>query len=190
MKKWLKKLLIIVGAVAVLIGLFVAGVVVYSMNYSIPEQAVSIENDTGLVQARGRSLYDPQGRKLQLKGINAGQILLQEGWMSPFALDPLKHEDGSFVTDADGNLQYPEFSEEQFRSGLKSNPNLADCDLEELLQYYYSCFFTEEDFRIIKEELGLNTVRLPFYYLNILNEDLSLKEEDEAFAYQIGRAHV
>ena len=183
MKKWLKKLLIIVSAVAVLIGLFVAGVVVYSMNYSIPEQAVSIENDTGLVQARGRSLYDPQGRKLQLKGINAGQILLQEGWMSPFALEPLKHEDGSFVTDADGNLQYPEFSEEQFRSGLKSNPNLADCDLEELLQYYYSCFFTEEDFRIIKEELGLNTIRLPFYYLNILNEDLSLKEEDEAFAY-------
>lgn len=103
--------------------------------------------------------------------------------MSPFALEPLKNTDGSYVKDADGNIQYPEFTEEEFRAGLKSNPNLVDYDVEALLSYYYSCFFTEEDFRIIKEELGLNTVRLPFYYLNILNEDLTRKEETAAFAY-------
>ena len=179
----LKKLLIILGAILLLLALFVGGVVLYSVSYTVPEQAASIENTTGLVQAHGRALYDARGSKLQLKGINAGQILLQEGWMSPFALEPSKHADGSFVTDADGNLQYPEFTEEEFRAGLKANPNLADYPLEDLLQYYYSCFFTEEDFRIIGEELGCNTIRLPFYYLNILNEDLSLKEEAEAFAY-------
>ena len=183
MKAWLKRLLIILGAAVVLTVLFVVGAVVYSQSYSVPEQPESIVNDTGLVQASGRALYDPQGQRLQLKGINAGQLLLQEGWMSPFALEPLKNEDGSYVTDADGNLQYPEFSEEQFRSGLQSNPNLTGYDLEELLHIYYSCFFTEEDFRIIREELGLNTIRLPFYYRNILNEDLSLKEEETAFAY-------
>lgn len=183
MKKILKKLLVILAALVVLIALFVGGGLLYSLNYSVPEQAASMENSTGLVQARGRSLYDAQGNQLQLKGINAGQILLQEGWMSPFALEPLKNEDGSYVTDGDGNLQYPEFSEEQFRTGLKANPNLAGYDLDELMGYYYSCFFTEEDFRIIKEDLRLNTVRLPFYYLNILNEDLSLKEESEAFSY-------
>ena len=183
MKTWLKRLLIILGAVVVLAALVVTGALIYSQNYSIPEQAASIENNTGLVQAHGRSLYDAQGQPLQLKGINAGQILLQEGWMSPFALEPLKNEDGSYVTDADGNLQYSEFSEEQFRAGLKANPNLAGYDLEELMRYYYDCFFTEEDFRIIKEDLQLNSIRLPFYYLNILNEDLSLKEEQEAFAY-------
>ena len=179
----LKKLLIILGAVVLLVALFVGGVVLYSVSYTVPEQAASIENTTGLVQAHGRSLYDAQGNRLQLKGINAGQILLQEGWMSPFALEPSKQADGSFVTDADGNLQYPEFTEEEFRAGLQANPNLAGYDPEELMQYYYSCFFTEEDFRIIREELGFNTVRLPFYYLNILNADLSLKEEAEAFAY-------
>jgi aryl-phospho-beta-D-glucosidase BglC (GH1 family) len=183
MKKVLKRLLVILTAVIVAAALFVGGALLYSLNYSVPKQAASIENKTGLVQAWGRSLYDAQGQKLQLKGINAGQILLQEGWMSPFALEPLKNEDGSYVTDADGNLQYPEFSEEQFRAGLKANPNLADYDLDELTGYYYSCFFMEEDFRIIKEDLGLNTIRLPFYYLNILNEDLSLKGEDEAFSY-------
>ena len=183
MKSWLKKLLAILGAAVILIVLVVGGLLLYSHSYSIPEQAASIENDTGLVQARGRSLYDPQGQRLLLKGVNAGQILLQEGWMSPFALEPLKNENGSWATDADGNLQYPEFTEEEFRAGLESNPNLADRDLEELMEYYYSCFFTEEDFRIIQEELGLNTIRLPFYYLNILNEDLTLKAEEEAFAY-------
>ena len=179
----LKKILIILGAVLLLLALFVGGVVLYSVSYTVPEQAASVENTTGLVQAHGRSLYDARGNRLQLKGINAGQILLQEGWMSPFALEPSKQADGGFVTDADGNLQYPEFTEEEFRAGLQSNPNLADYPLEELLQTYYRCFFTEEDFRIIREELGFNTIRLPFYYLNILNEDLSLKAEAEAFAY-------
>ena len=179
----LKKLLMILGAILLLLALFVGGVVLYSVSYTVPEQAASIENTTGLVQAHGRALYDAQGSKLQLTGINAGQILLQEGWMSPFALEPSKNPDGSYITDADGNLQYPEFTEEEFRAGLQSNPNLAGYGPEELMQYYYSCFFTEEDFRIIREDLGCNTVRLPFYYLNILNADLSLKEEAEAFAY-------
>ena len=183
MKPWLKKLLVALGCVVGLVILAVGGLLLYSGLYSVPEQAERIENNTGLVQASGRSLYDPAGNALQLKGINAGQILLQEGWMSPFALEPEKNEDGSYVTDGDGNLQYPEFTEEEFREGLEANPNLQSYDPEELMEYYYSCFFTEEDFRIIKEDLGLNTIRLPFYYLNILNEDLTLKPEDEAFAY-------
>ena len=183
MKPWLKKLLIILGAVIVLCAVLAFCLYQYSSNYTIPAQAEKITNTTGLVQASGRSLYDTEGNRLQLKGINAGQILLQEGWMSPFALEPSKNSDGSYVTDADGNLQYPEFTEEEFRAGLKRNPNLAGYNLDELMQYYYDCFFTEEDFRIIKEDLQLNTIRLPFYYLNILNEDLTLKTEEEAFAY-------
>ena len=183
MKPWLKKLLIILGAVIVLCAVLAFCLYQYSSNYTIPAQAEKITNTTGLVQASGRSLYDAEGNRLQLKGINAGQILLQEGWMSPFALEPSKNPDGSYVTDADGNLQYPEFTEEEFRAGLQRNPNLAGYDLDELMQYYYDCFFTTEDFRIIKEDLQLNTIRLPFYYLNILNEDLTLKEEEEAFAY-------
>jgi len=183
MKKWLKRILIFVLSLLLLLALAVGGAVLYSRNYSVPEQAAAVENTTGLVQACGRALYDPQGQLLQLKGVNAGQILLQEGWMSPFALEPLKNEDGSYVTDADGNLQYPEFSEEQFRTGLQSNPNLKDQDIDELMAYYYSCFFTEADFRTIKENLQFNTIRLPFYYLNILNEDLSVREEADAFAY-------
>ena len=69
--------------------------------------------------------------------------------MSPFALEPLKNEDGSYVKDADGNIQYPEFTEEEFREGIKNNPNLNTYDIEELMRISWDCFFTEEDFRII-----------------------------------------
>lgn len=183
MKKILKKVLLVVGAVLLIAVLAIAGLVIFSKTYSIDEQEAKIENTTGLVQAHGKSLYDAEGNQIQLRGVNAGQILLQEGWMSPFALEPMKNEDGSYVKDADGNIQYPEFTEEEFREGIKSNPNLNTYDMEALMKIYWDSFFTEEDFRIIKEDLKMNTIRLPFYYLNILNEDLTLKPEEDAFAY-------
>ncbi len=183
MKRIIKTVLFTILILVLILVAVAAAMLIHSANYQIPPQAATIENDTGLIQASGRSLYDAAGNRIQLIGINAGQILLQEGWMSPFALEPMKHADGSYVKDGGDNIQYPEFTEEEFRAALKANPNLQEVPLQELLSYYYSCFFTEEDFRIIKEDLGLNTVRLPFYYLNILNEDLTPKAEEEAFSY-------
>ena len=182
-KKTWKIVLISVLAVVILVGGIIGGLMLYSANYDVPEPEEDAANSTGLVQAVGRSLYDADGNALRLEGVNAGQILLQEGWMSPFAIEPLKNEDGSYVKDDGDNIQYPEFTEEDFRAGLASNPNLAGYDMDELMRYYWDCFFTEEDFRIIKEELGLNCIRLPFFYLNILNEDLTRKPEAEAFGY-------
>jgi aryl-phospho-beta-D-glucosidase BglC (GH1 family) len=171
------------GCFVLALALIAGGFVLYSNLYKVPAQAPAIENTTGLIQASGRSLYDAEGNRIQLRGINAGQILLQEGWMSPFAIEPLKNPDGSYVKDDGDNMQYPPFTEEDYRAALASNPNLAGFDLDELMAYYWECFFTEEDFRIIKEDLGLNCIRLPFFYLNILNEDLSRKPEVAAFGY-------
>lgn len=182
MKLW-KKILCAVLAVVVLIAAVVVWLFIDSQYYEIPDQKEEIQNDTGLIQAHGRSLYDANGDQILLRGVNAGQLLMQEGWMSVFALDPLRDEAGNLEKDKDGNLQYPEFSEHELRAGLAGNPNLKDYDVQELLEYYWSCFFTEEDFRIIKEDLGMNTIRLPFYYLNILNEDLTRRSEAEAFEY-------
>ena len=182
-KHVLKRILITVLGVLLAVVIFVVGFVIYSQNYTVEEPVGHIENNTGLVQVSGKALYDAEGDLILLRGVNAGQILLQEGWMSPFALEPLKNEDGSYVKDADGNIQYPEFTEEEFREGIKNNSNLNTYDMEELMKIYWDAFFTEEDFRIIKEDLKMNTIRLPFYYLNILNEDLTLKEEEEAFSY-------
>ena len=181
--KILRRILLGFLVFILVIGLAVGALWLYSRNYTIPEQAPSMENKTCLVQAKGRTLYDANGQPLQLKGINAGQILVQEGWMSPFALEPMKNEDGSYVKDKDNNIQYPEFTEEEFRTALANNPNLSEYSVDELLQTYWQCFFTEEDFRIIKEDLGLNCIRLPFYWMNILDADLSMRSEPDAFSY-------
>ena len=79
MKKIFKRILIGLGIAVLAVALFALFAVIRSKTYAIPEQAASIENATGLVQAHGRSLYDAKGQPLQLKGINAGQVLLQEG---------------------------------------------------------------------------------------------------------------
>ena len=183
MKKTLKRILLGTSCFVLALALIAGGFVLYSNLYKVPAQSPSIVNTTGLIQASGRSLYNAQGNRIQLRGINAGQILLQEGWMSPFALEPEKNKDGSYVKDADGNIQYPEFSEEEFRTALAENPNLAGHDPEELMAYYRECFFTEADFHFIREELGFNVIRLPFYWRNLLNDDLSRKAEETAFSY-------
>ena len=92
MNNKVKKVLKIAGltllAILAIVILAFVGVFIYSKTYSIPAQDAKIENTTGLVQAHNRALYDVDGNIVQLCGVNAGQILLQEGWMSPFALEP------------------------------------------------------------------------------------------------------
>ena len=79
-----KRILKIVGfsllGLVLLVGITVGWLYIYSQNYKIPEQAASIENDTGLIQAFGRTLYDANGQPIQLKGVNVGQLLMQEGY--------------------------------------------------------------------------------------------------------------
>ena len=182
-----KRILKIAGitllVLAALFALAFGGLYLYSRTYSIPPQAASIENDTGLIRAHGRTLYDANGNPIVLKGVNAGQLLLQESQMSPFFAEPLTNADGSYVTDVNGNVQYSAFSEADLRAAIASNPNLNMHHIDGLLAQYWKSFFSTEDFVIIKQELGLNCIRLPFYYLNILNEDLTRKSEEDAFRF-------
>ena len=192
-KKWSTKKKVIIAVLASVLSLFVilgatiGGFVLYSKAYSVKKGSTTSKNQNGLImqghedQDR-RSLYDKNGNKIVLRGVNAGNILLQEGWMSPFALEPKDDKNGDLVKDKDGNLSYPEFTQEDFLSALDMNPNLKDSK-DELLDSYYKTFFSEDDFRIVKEELKFNCIRLPFYWRNILNDDYSRKEESVAFSY-------
>lgn len=186
------KIIVIVVSVVLIFYLLISLMLGIFFGHSRDYRAVSqvdyiSTNTTGLVQAgttskSNRSLYDKDGNRLLLKGINVGNLLLQEGWMSPFALEPMKNDDGSYAKDKDGNILYPEFYEEQFLTAIYNNPNLKD-NAEELIDYYRACFMSDIDFKIIKEDMNFNVIRLPFYWRNILNDDLTLKEESKAFAY-------
>ena len=169
--------------IVLLLGITLTTLVSYSHFYYIPEQDAKIKNDTGLIQAHNRALYDKNGNKIYLAGSNVGNMLLQEGWMSPFSAGPKKDENGNQIKEKNGTYQYPEFTEEEFLNALKENPNCGEENIDTWTSYYYSKWFNEFDFKKMKE-LGLNTIRLPFYWRNILNdysEGLTRKSEQVAF---------
>ena len=170
---------VVVGAAGFL------GIVSLSKNCRKNNDPEHATNTTGLVQAIGSSLYDKDGNKLRLNGTNAGNALVYEGWLSPFSCGALTNEDGSYQTDADGNVEYPELTTEEVYAGFKSNPNLTDAQRKELYNLYLDNWFSKEDFKRVKD-LGMNAIRLPFYWRNLLtyeNGVYTRKDESEAFSY-------
>ena len=165
---------------------FLGVVTLMASNRSVQVEAKNIENETGLVQQRGRALYDPNGDYLLLRGVNAGNLLVSEGWLSPFSIGESLDESGNVILDHDGLPTYPELPMEQAREGFLKNPNLSDAQRKELLRIYRSSWFGPTDFALIKS-MGLNMIRLPFYWRDILSQSqdgtFSRKEEGEAFAY-------
>lgn len=119
------------------------------------ESPERIENSSGYVKAEGNRLYDGDGLRLTLKGVNIGDWFVQEFWMSTFS-----------VGDFDGGV----YTLKRGREAMKANPNLSDGQVEELEKLYIDTYITEEDFINISS-LGLNCVRIPFTYFNLTEED-------------------
>lgn len=190
-KSKLKKILTIsfsILGVIIVLPLAFVGIVTLSMNNRSLEidRTEKIENDTGLVQQRGKALYDKDGNYLLLRGVNAGNLLVSEGWISPYSVGEKLDDDGSIALDGDGLPTYPELPMEETVTGFESNPNLTDAQREELIGIYRANWFSESDFSFIKNDLGMNMVRLPFYWRDILDESNGVfdrKNEEEAFEY-------
>lgn len=183
------KILLIVLAVIILVPLLFVGIV-SAMNKGRGDRAKkdTITNTTGLVQAEGTSLYDKDGKRLILRGVNAGGMLVTEGWMVPYSCGENKDENGNILYNHDKIPTYPTLTEEKAREGFLSNPNLTDEQRKTIIDTYRANWFSEEDFKTVKNELGMNMIRLPFYYLDILKEDketktFTRKSEEDAFSY-------
>ena len=181
MKKVLKIALISIASSLGVIGGSFGGFWGYTLNYK-PTNEETIHNETGLVQAQGKSLYDKNGNQLQLKGFNVGNALVQEDWMTAFQVGEAKDENGEYIMDWK-HFTYEHFAEKQFREAIKNNTNLNTYSVDDIVETYAKAFFSESDFAIVKNDLKMNALRLPFYYLDVLNEDLTLKDADEAFDY-------
>ena len=62
-----KRILLLTLIPLLIIAIGIGCLWIYSSTYTIPEQAASIENTTGLVQAHGRSLYTADGKAIQVR---------------------------------------------------------------------------------------------------------------------------
>ena len=100
------------------------------------------------LRARDTALVDPAGHVVQLRGTNLGGWLLIEPWMCPV--------DGKVIKD-----------DYTVRQTLADRFGNATAD--RLIDAYEDAWITADDLDRIRD-LGLNVVRVPFWYRNLTNE--------------------
>ena len=100
----------------------------------------------GFVRPQGKTLVDPDGTPLRLRGINLGNWLEAEGYMFLF-------EDGP---------QSPREIEAFF------NELVGPTEAEAFWRDYRKRYISEPDIQFIQKS-GLNSVRIPFHYKMFLN---------------------
>ena len=153
------------------------------MNNKIPDFVEVNHYQLRTIKAVGKGLYESNGNFIQLKGINFGNWLIQEGWMTPNSLGAKYNDDGTFTKVNEEGIveEYQPVFQDELENALLNNPNLTIEQIEELWDVYYKSYCTEDDFRLIKE-MGFNMIRLPMYYRNFMEgDDNSLMMKENPF---------
>ena len=147
-----------------LIGLFILTIILIYLICSLinptKKDVDHIENSSGFIKAYKNSVYDTNGDKLILKGVNFGNWFVQEPWMTVSAIN------GSF-DNMFGYIQRDSIE------AFKNNPNLNDKQIEELKDLYIDTYIKEEDFKNVKE-LGFNVIRINFTCYNLTTDGYTI----------------
>ena len=187
----MKKILIGLVSVLLVVAILAGGLVVYGNLYvskqhnSDTPSHVDIEaNEFGTITAVGRGLYDANGDRFEIKGINFGNLFIAEGWMTVNSVGAAFNDDGSFVKVNEQGIveEYEEIYQEEMDKILAdrvANGDFTQEQLDELNEAFFYAYCTEADFQLIKDT-GLNTIRLPMYYRNFMegpDEALTMRED-------------
>ena len=190
-KSTFKKILIGIGIGILCLLLIVGGLALAGNLYAnsksaddIPANVEVTPNEFGTVVAVGRGLYDTEGNRFDIKGINFGNLFIAEGWMTVNSIGALYNEDGSFQSVNDKGVveAYEEIYQEEFDAILADRVEKGDFteeQLNEMLDTFFYAYCTEADFKLIRDT-GLNTIRLPMYYRNFMegpDEALTMRED-------------
>ena len=181
----MKKVLIAIVSILLVLVLLVAVVagsgIMYikaQRNVNIPDTAEVEKNPLGTITAVGKGLYDQDGKRFEIKGINFGNLFVSEGWMTVNSLGAKLNEDGTFEkVNGDGIVEeYEEVFQEEMDKTLAER--FTDEQLEALNNAYFNAYCTEADFKLIAD-MGLNTIRVPVFYRNFLNTHDRYRLTDE-----------
>ena len=172
MKGVLIGLTIFLGVVLVsLVGFLIWGHI-YGENYvyDAPEHIELTPNSHGTITAHGKGLYDAEGNRFDIKGINYGNLFIAEGWMTVNSVGALMENENTYASNALNNeknvvTEYEEIFQEEMDAILAGR--FTDEEIEALNNAYFNSCCTKEDFKFISE-MGLNTIRVPMYYRNFL----------------------
>lgn len=151
---WLLGGLVAVGlAVALILGLEGSMKKEYTVQI---DHAITADD---FLKADGKLVRNAKGEQIQLRGTNIGGYLVREFWLSPVKTT-LEVRDESTIY---------KVLEERF--GTET--------MYELVAAWQDGYFTETDFDNLKE-LGMNCIRLPMWYRNLVDENGAFYEN--AFA--------
>lgn len=114
--------------------------------------AFAEEEELTMLHTQDTCIVNERGETVLLRGVNAGGWLVQEGWMN--------------LTNAPSQLEAFAVLDERFGRDVR----------EHLFSVYEDNYWTEADFDNIKS-LGMNVIRLPFAWWNILTDDGALRED-------------
>ncbi|MBQ8414044.1 MAG: cellulase family glycosylhydrolase [Clostridia bacterium] len=147
-------------------------------NDEIPDHVDIEANELGTVVAVGRGLYDENGDRFEIKGINFGNLFIAEGWMTVNSIGAAYNKDGSFKSvNKEGVVEeYEEIYQEEMDE-LFAN-RFSDEQIEALNDAFFNAYCTESDFKLISDT-GLNTIRLPLYYRSFLTTHDRYRLSDE-----------
>ena len=129
---------------------------------AMAEEGDAVEQIGGsaFIKADGKNLRTDygQGDIINLRGTNAGGYLLQEFWMTPSGTSEEVYDQSTIIS----NL-----TERFGEDGAK-----------ELIAAWESAYWQEEDFANCKN-LGMNCIRLPFWWRNLVDENGNYYGYDE-----------
>lgn len=180
---------IIIGVIVFILSLvlFAGGVLMWggiygsAYSYDAPEKIELEPNEYGTITAVGRGLYDADGNRFDIKGINFGNLFIAEGWMTVNSLGAVYNDDGSFKSVNEQGIveEYEEIFQEEM-DALLADSFTAE-QIEALNDAYFYSYCTEADFELLSD-MQLNTIRLPVYYRNFMEGgDEALTMRDDAF---------
>jgi aryl-phospho-beta-D-glucosidase BglC (GH1 family) len=133
---------------------------------SATSTAASVERkgltEMDFLKANGRDLRNNsgQGDAVVLRGTNVGGYLLQEFWMTPTAQSSRVYAESDVYT----------VLEERF----------GEETMHELIDLYQSAYFIEKDFDNCAA-LGMNCLRLPFWWRNLTDKDGNFYKDGKGF---------
>ena len=147
-------------------------------HYDAAEHVELTSNEYKTITAVGNGLYDENGNRFDIKGINFGNLFIAEGWMTVNSIGALKNDDGTYVKVNEQGIveEYEEIYQEEMDSILASR--FSDEDLEKLNNAFFESYCTEADFKLISD-LGMNTIRIPVYYRTFLSTHDRYRLSDE-----------
>ncbi len=181
MKKFLIGLIIALVLIVVAVGVaFIIGnqYVLNQSNEDIPDHVDIEANELGTITAVGRGLYDENGDRFEIKGINFGNLFIAEGWMTVNSIGAVYNKDGSFKSVNPNGIveEYEEIFQEEMDALFAER--FTDEQIEALNDAFFDAYCTENDFKLISDT-GLNTIRLPLYYRSFLTTHDRYRLTDE-----------